>query len=112
VLDLLGRVRDGGTAVLTVTHNAALAARADRRLTMRDGVGTGPGPPVVALAEVSLAVAPGEVVAVTGPSGPGKSTLLAPLAGAGPARRRGGAGVRGRLGRPARRPYWWSAPGH
>jgi putative ABC transport system ATP-binding protein len=38
LLDLLGRVRDRGTAVLTVTHNPAVAARADRRLTMRDGV--------------------------------------------------------------------------
>jgi putative ABC transport system ATP-binding protein len=38
LLDLLGRVRDKGTAVLTVTHDTEVAARADRRLTMRDGV--------------------------------------------------------------------------
>jgi len=39
------------------------------------------GAEVVALAPVTLAVAPGESVAVTGPSGSGKSTLLALLAG-------------------------------
>jgi len=33
-------------------------------------------PPVVALAGVSLAVAARELVAVAGPSGPGRSTLL------------------------------------
>lgn len=38
VLDLLARLRDGGTAVVTVTHNPAVAARADRRFTMHDGV--------------------------------------------------------------------------
>jgi ABC-type lipoprotein export system ATPase subunit len=38
VLDLLeGLRREEATAVLTVTHNPEVAARADRRLTMRDG---------------------------------------------------------------------------
>jgi ABC-type lipoprotein export system ATPase subunit len=39
VLELLAAARDGeGTAILTVTHNAQVAARADRRLTMKDGL--------------------------------------------------------------------------
>jgi ABC-type lipoprotein export system ATPase subunit len=38
VLDLLAELRDReGTAVLTVTHNPLVAARADRGLTMHDG---------------------------------------------------------------------------
>jgi putative ABC transport system ATP-binding protein len=37
VLDLLATVRAEGTAILTVTHNPLVAARADRRLTMQDG---------------------------------------------------------------------------
>lgn len=37
VLDLLDELRGEGTALLTVTHNPQVAARADRRLTMRDG---------------------------------------------------------------------------
>lgn len=37
VLDLIDTVRADGTAVLTVTHNPIVAARAGRRLTMRDG---------------------------------------------------------------------------
>ncbi|GGK41798.1 hypothetical protein GCM10010124_38260 [Pilimelia terevasa] len=37
--------------------------------------------PVTALAELSLAVAPGQILGVTGPSGVGKSTLLRLLAG-------------------------------
>jgi putative ABC transport system ATP-binding protein len=39
VLDLLEGLRaDEGTTVLTVTHNPQVAERADRRLTMQDGV--------------------------------------------------------------------------
>jgi putative ABC transport system ATP-binding protein len=39
VLDLVAAIRDEvGTTIMTVTHNAAVAARADRRVTMRDGV--------------------------------------------------------------------------
>jgi len=37
VLDLLGQIRNEGAAVLTVTHNPAVARRADRRLRMLDG---------------------------------------------------------------------------
>jgi ABC-type lipoprotein export system ATPase subunit len=38
VLDLIDRLRtEHGTAVVTVTHNPAVAGRAGRRLTMRDG---------------------------------------------------------------------------
>lgn len=39
VLDLLETARSAhGTAILTVTHNPAVAARADRTLVMRDGL--------------------------------------------------------------------------
>jgi ABC-type lipoprotein export system ATPase subunit len=39
VLDLLETLRrQEGTAILTVTHNSLVAARADRRLRMRDGL--------------------------------------------------------------------------
>jgi ABC-type lipoprotein export system ATPase subunit len=39
LLDLLEALRaQEGTAILTVTHNTTVAQRADRRLTMRDGV--------------------------------------------------------------------------
>jgi putative ABC transport system ATP-binding protein len=39
VLDLLGDVMARErTAILTVTHNPLVAARADRRLVMQDGV--------------------------------------------------------------------------
>jgi putative ABC transport system ATP-binding protein len=37
ILDLLRARADGGTAVLVVTHSPEVAARADRRLGMRDG---------------------------------------------------------------------------
>jgi len=41
VLDLLASLReDEGTAILTVTHNPRVAERADRRVTMRDGLAT------------------------------------------------------------------------
>ncbi|MGZ4695829.1 MAG: ATP-binding cassette domain-containing protein [Oryzihumus sp.] len=45
------------------------------------GVPEQPGGPVLALAEVTAGVRPGEVVAVTGPSGAGKTTLTGLLAG-------------------------------
>jgi putative ABC transport system ATP-binding protein len=39
ILDLLSSLRaEEGAAILTVTHNLRVAERADRRLTMRDGV--------------------------------------------------------------------------
>jgi ABC-type lipoprotein export system ATPase subunit len=39
VLDLVAAIRDEvGTTIMTVTHNADVAERADRRVTMRDGV--------------------------------------------------------------------------
>jgi putative ABC transport system ATP-binding protein len=37
IADLLDRVHADGTALLVVTHDAALAARAGRRLVLRDG---------------------------------------------------------------------------
>jgi ABC-type lipoprotein export system ATPase subunit len=44
VLDLVAATRDEvGTTIMTVTHNAAVAARADRRVTMRDGVAVADG---------------------------------------------------------------------
>jgi ABC-type lipoprotein export system ATPase subunit len=43
VLDLLASARDDGTAILTVTHNEQVAARADRRLRMRDGLAVDDG---------------------------------------------------------------------
>ena len=38
VADLFDRVHADGTAIVLVTHNAALAARAQTRLSMRSGV--------------------------------------------------------------------------
>ena len=46
-----------------------------------EGVTVGYGGPRPALAEVSLAAAAGQLVAVTGPSGAGKTTLLRTIAG-------------------------------
>jgi putative ABC transport system ATP-binding protein len=37
IADLFGRVNNDGTAILVVTHNPALAARASRRLVMTSG---------------------------------------------------------------------------
>ena len=37
IADLLDRVHADGTAIVVVTHNAALARRASQRLEMRDG---------------------------------------------------------------------------
>jgi putative ABC transport system ATP-binding protein len=37
IADLFDRVNDHGTAVLVVTHNPTLAARASRRLAMKSG---------------------------------------------------------------------------
>jgi putative ABC transport system ATP-binding protein len=37
VVDLLDELRAGGPAIVLVTHDARVAARADRALRMRDG---------------------------------------------------------------------------
>ena len=44
IADLLDRVNSDGTALVVVTHNAVLAARAGRRLAMRSGRLTTPPP--------------------------------------------------------------------
>ncbi|MGW0042165.1 ABC transporter ATP-binding protein [Rhodococcus sp. NPDC003348] len=59
------------------TTDAGLSLRG-ANLTLGDGAGT-----VVALDAVDLTVAPGEFVAVVGPSGSGKSSLLAVAGGLG-----------------------------
>lgn len=61
-----------------VTKVTALAALED--VTFRFAP-PGGGPPVVPLSHVDLAIAPGESVAVVGPSGAGKTTLLHVLGG-------------------------------
>jgi putative ABC transport system ATP-binding protein len=37
ILDLLGEIHQGGATVVVVTHDASIAARAERRLRIRDG---------------------------------------------------------------------------
>jgi ABC-type lipoprotein export system ATPase subunit len=38
VLDILAGLAHGGQAILMATHSAEAAARASRRITMRDGL--------------------------------------------------------------------------
>lgn len=45
LLDLVGELHADGMTVVTVTHNPVVAARADRRVSIRDGVLTGAAKP-------------------------------------------------------------------
>ncbi|SMQ17117.1 ATP-binding cassette, subfamily B [Streptomyces sp. Ag82_O1-12] len=60
---------------VTDPHHPTRAGRPDGHLEMRDVSFRYPGADRAALAGVSLAVHPGELVIVTGPSGAGKSTV-------------------------------------
>uniref|UniRef100_UPI0013C2BF38 ATP-binding cassette domain-containing protein n=1 Tax=Allorhizocola rhizosphaerae TaxID=1872709 RepID=UPI0013C2BF38 len=113
-------LRARSRALLLVTHDPTVAAQCDRRVDLTpavlaplpaSGTKTVGGQPVVELSGVTLvagwrrvlargvelAVRPGEIVGVVGPSGTGKTTLLHALAGLRPI----GAGTVRYEGRPS-----------
>jgi len=84
----LGRMRDAATRAMAAPEAPspppavpAAAADAPARLNLEAVALRRPGAARAILADVSLAVGPGETVALVGPSGVGKSTLLAAAAG-------------------------------